>query len=98
MAWARDRDSDDDEQEGSSRRQHRAFQPPRVSFRRTRPIRNQYLQGFVFDFEELYYTKANKLKYFYTSYIDFKTLTKNNPFYLQIKTSYMNSKSLNKIE
>ncbi|XP_045216279.2 E3 ubiquitin-protein ligase RNF115-like [Mercenaria mercenaria] len=45
VAWARDRDSDDDEQEGSSRRQHRAFQPPRVSFRRTRPIRNQYLQG-----------------------------------------------------
>lgn len=45
VAWARDRDSDDEEQEGSSRRQHRAFQPPRVSFRRTRPIRNQYLQG-----------------------------------------------------
>ena len=45
MAWARDRDTDD-EDEGSTRRQHRAFQPPRVAFRRTRPIRNQYLQGY----------------------------------------------------
>ena len=46
MAWARDRDTDD-EDEGSTRRQHRAFQPARVAFRRTRPIRNQYLQGYV---------------------------------------------------
>ncbi|KAL4227807.1 hypothetical protein ACF0H5_013244 [Mactra antiquata] len=45
VAWARERDSDDDEQEGTSRRQHRAFQPSRVQFRRNRPIRNQYLQG-----------------------------------------------------
>lgn len=45
IAWARERDSDEEELEGSSRRQHREFQPPRVAFRRTRPLRNQYLQG-----------------------------------------------------
>lgn len=44
MAWARDRDSDDEETE-TTRRQQRAFQPSRIPFRRTRPIRNQYLHG-----------------------------------------------------
>ncbi|XP_052794903.1 E3 ubiquitin-protein ligase RNF115-like [Mya arenaria] len=51
VAWARDRDSDDEEREGTSRRQNRAFQP-RVSYRRTRPLRNQYLQGLFQYFSE----------------------------------------------
>ena len=45
--WNRGREYDDDSLEGTSRRQRRVFPPPRVAFRRTRPIRNQYLQGYV---------------------------------------------------
>ena len=47
--WNREREFDDESLEGMSRRQRRVFPPQRVSFRRTRPIRNQYLQGFVDD-------------------------------------------------
>ncbi|KAL3866091.1 hypothetical protein ACJMK2_043429 [Sinanodonta woodiana] len=47
-SWARERDSDDEERNlETTRQRHRTFPGPRVAFRRTRPIRNQYVQGLL---------------------------------------------------